>query len=50
MMKMTLAEIARVVKAQPLSETVGSQVATGVAFDSRRIEAGNVICPIAWRA
>ena len=32
-MKMTLAEIARVVKAQPLSEADGSHVVTGLAFD-----------------
>ena len=46
MMKMTLAEIARVVKAQPLSETVGSQVATGVAFDSRRLKPGLLFVPL----
>ena len=46
MMKMTLAEIARVVKAQPLSETVGSQVATGVAFDSRRLKPGMLFVPL----
>ena len=45
-MKMTLAEIARVVKAQPLSEADGSHVVTGLAFDSRKLKPGMLFVPL----
>lgn len=46
MMKMTLAEVARVVNAQPLSEADSSRVVTGLTFDSRRLKPGMLFVPL----